>query len=130
MFKKKPQEYPIKTILDICQLDPSQLDDFFQDLRTWVLTTKGIQEAFNLMGFPEMPEGMIGMVWVDDGKHEYGGIRINADTTRDTEPLRTTDANSDAESDTNGQFGAQSEASGADGSGLETPDGSEDVNDS
>lgn len=122
MFRKKAPQYTIKTIQDICQLDPSQLDEFLQDLKTWVLTTKGMGEAFKMLGFPALPDGMMNMIWIDDGKHEYGGVRLSAEPTRDNQPSDAPPAEAVSEDNTDGQFTAESEASGADGSNNEVPD--------
>lgn len=76
IFKKKqPAQYTIRTLQDICQLESGQLDRFLPELRDWVMSTKGMYEAYRSLGITDDILPKMGMIWKDDNTKAYGGIK-------------------------------------------------------
>ena len=64
------KEYEISKLIDLAKVPADKLDDFFIDLKQWILSVKLIEEV------GQIPIDTV-MVWIDDDQHN---MTINIST--------------------------------------------------
>ena len=76
----EPKTYRIRTLEDAHAIPEESIDNFLVDLGIYLKTNKKVEPVFaDLEKLGVGVGASMGIIWIDDGKHEQGWQIINGD---------------------------------------------------